>query len=498
MRKLLLAGLFALLAGPACAQVQLPPINSTNGPTTSAQLKSIITDATGSGALNFGSTSLAVGTTPVSGGTSGQCLTISSGILGSGACGTGGGGSPGGASGAIQYNNAGNFGGITAVNNAVLTTNGTGAASWGTTLPNINLGTPTAITLTNGTNLPISTGVSGLGTNVAFFLITPSSANLRSAVSDETGTGLLYFQNGALGTPSSGTLTNATGLLLSGLTAQAANTLVGNGTGSSASPTALSMPSCSSTNNALQWTSGAGFGCVTISGGSGGGVSSVGLSTPNSSLSLGGTNPVTSSGTISADLNLAHSNIWLAAQSFPANGITLQGSSTGITTFTSANAGPTNFTLTFPAITDTVVTLTAAQTLTNKVLVSADLQTPAAINLANATGSPNLSVVSADRYVVTGNNVNAQTGTTYTVQSSDCGKEIILTNAGSVAVSVNTGLPAGCWANFVQGGAGQVTVGGSATLRASNGLKSRAQYSVLNLMYFGSTDTYVVGGDSTP
>jgi len=83
------------------------------------------------------------------------------------------------------------------------------------------LGTPTSGTLTNATGLPISTGVSGLGTGVATFLGTPSSANLASAVTDETGTGALVFANTPtlvtpiLGTPTSGTLTNATGLPLS-------------------------------------------------------------------------------------------------------------------------------------------------------------------------------------------------------------------------------------------------------------------------------------------
>ena len=55
------------------------------------------------------------------------------------------------------------------------------------------LGTPTSGTLTSCTGLPISTGVSGLGTNVATFLATPSSANLLAAVTDETGTGALVF-----------------------------------------------------------------------------------------------------------------------------------------------------------------------------------------------------------------------------------------------------------------------------------------------------------------
>jgi hypothetical protein len=56
-----------------------------------------------------------------------------------------------------------------------------------------DIGTPSAGTLTSCTGLPISTGVSGLGTNVATFLATPSSANLASAVTDETGSGALAF-----------------------------------------------------------------------------------------------------------------------------------------------------------------------------------------------------------------------------------------------------------------------------------------------------------------
>lgn len=94
-----------------------------------------------------------------------------------------------------------------------LTTNiGSGGAP---VLFNGALGTPSSGTLANATGLPISTGVSGLGTGVATFLATPTSANLATAVTNETGSGALVFGTSpTLVTPTLGAAT-ATSLAFS-------------------------------------------------------------------------------------------------------------------------------------------------------------------------------------------------------------------------------------------------------------------------------------------
>ena len=77
-----------------------------------------------------------------------------------------------------------------------------------TQLTTPKLGTPQSGTLTNCTGLPVSSGISGLGTGVATFLATPTSANLKTAVTDETGSGALVFATSpTLVTPNIGVAT---------------------------------------------------------------------------------------------------------------------------------------------------------------------------------------------------------------------------------------------------------------------------------------------------
>lgn len=174
---------------------------------TSAEIRAIVTDETGTGALMFGLTTAmaddlsCTGSQVVrrnSGDTAFECASV----------------------GGLASTDIDTSSEIAAI---VGDETGTGALVFATspTLVTPALGTPSAAVLTNATGLPVSTGISGLGTGVATWLATPSSANLASAVTDETGSGALVFGTSPafttpnLGTPSAATLTNATGLPVS-------------------------------------------------------------------------------------------------------------------------------------------------------------------------------------------------------------------------------------------------------------------------------------------
>jgi len=154
-------------------------------------------------------------------------------------------------------------------------------------------------------------------TTVPVQLLNPTGSNSGQAI----------VSTGASSAPAWG------GVGLNGIAAIGANTLIGNATGSSATPTAVAVTGCNGAAQALQWTSGTGFGC-------------------NSNIATAGANAnITSLTGLTTPLGTWGGG--LGANNSAANGVPVFSSGTATVTATTGTGAPvlaTSPTITTPAI----------------------------------------------------------------------------------------------------------------------------------------------------
>jgi hypothetical protein len=382
--------------------------DDANGAITPFDARQTLLDLIASSLNVAPSNGIISGSTPITGGTSGQCLYDNAGVIATQAC---GGSSSlviptspisGGTSGYILYNNGGFLG------NLATTGSGNVALSISPVFTTPVLGAAT-VTSINGLTISPSTGTLNIPNGVAAeftggFNVTLNATGNTSVTFPTSGTlattaqipslPLSVANGGTACSTASGTcLDNITGFASTGLVERtgagaysfialplpladggtAANLTASNGgiVYSTASAFAVlagtgtaSQCLLSGANAAPSWGSCSGAAAVSS------------VSNSDSSLTI---SPTT--GAVVASLNPAHANTWSGAQTFDNGDFLLAGSSSGAMTL-EAPAVASSYVITFPAATDTVVTLAATQSLSNKTLAGATIS-----GTANFTGT---------------------------------------------------------------------------------------------------------------
>lgn len=207
------------------------------------------------------------------------------------------------------------------------------------------LGTPTSVTLTNATGLPVSSGISGLGTGVA----TALAVNVGTA-------GAFVVNGGALGTPSSGTVTNLTGTASINI----------NGTVGATTPTTgvFTTLVASSTTSLLLGTAGSAVGNIGFRNGTSGTITLAPVAGALGTVTLtlpAATDTVAVLAASQAFTNKTYNgNTWTAGTGV----LTIAAAKTLTVNNTIALTGTDSTTMTFPSTSATIARTDAGQTFT--------------------------------------------------------------------------------------------------------------------------------------
>ena len=291
----------------------------------------------------------------------------------------------------------------------------------------------------------------------------------------------------------SGTVTGTGTIPLSILASQSANTVVGALTATN--PSALSVPSCSGSTNALIWTSGTGFGCNTITGGTG--TVTTTSSPANGNLTqFSGATSITN-GNLSGDCTTSNT-LSVTCSKIGGVAVSLGGAFTMSGAFTFTGTVTANTTVTFPTSGTLLTTTGSGASLTG--ITYSQLPTLSANQLLGALTATTPSGQSVPSCSTSASALQWTSGTGFGCNTA-IAASTVTTNANLTGPITSTGNATAIASQTGTGSTFVVSAGPTitGTLTSSGTFNATGTFQVSGTTYTwpGTTGPVVVGGDTT-